>query len=112
MHKHSVSRRSLLAAALSAPFVSRAEAFPDGQPIRVIVPGAPGGTVDLAARSIGDAMERELGRLWQVDPRPGASGIVGARSFLDAPADSDVLYLAVLSHVLLPLGMKVPFDVF
>jgi tripartite-type tricarboxylate transporter receptor subunit TctC len=110
--RRSVSRRSLLAATFSAPFISHAAAFPNARPIRVIVPGAPGGTVDLAARTIGDAMELELGRPWRIDPRPGASGIVAARSFLEAPADSDVLYLTVLSHVLLPFVMKVPFDVF
>lgn len=78
--------------------------------MRVIVPGAPGGLVDLAARLIGDAMQRELGQPWVVDPRPGASGVVAAKLFLEAPADSPVLYLTVLSHVLLPFLMKVPFD--
>lgn len=110
VHRLSVSRRSLLAAALSAPFVSRAQAFPGDQSIRVIVPGAPGGMVDLAARAIGDAMEQELGQPWRVDPRPGADGIIAARSFLDAPRDSSVLYLTVLSHVLLPFITKVPFE--
>jgi tripartite-type tricarboxylate transporter receptor subunit TctC len=105
-----VARRSLLAAALAAPFVSRAEAFPD-QPVRVVVPGAPGGIVDVVARIVGDAMQREMGQPWVVDPRPGANGIIAARFFLDAPADAPILYLTVLSHVLLPFLMKVPFDV-
>src|SRR5579862_6113906 len=97
IHKHSVSRRSLLAVALSAPFTSRAEAVPD-RTMRVIVPGSPGGLADLAARAIGEAMEHELSRSWRVDPRPGANGVIAARSFLEAPADSPVLYLTVLSH--------------
>ena len=112
VHERSVLRRSLLAAALSAPFISRTEAFPADRPIRVIVPGAPGGTVDVVARAIGDAMQRELGRGWLVDPRPGANGIIAARAFLEAPADDPLLYLTVLSHVLLPFLTKVPFDVF
>jgi tripartite-type tricarboxylate transporter receptor subunit TctC len=105
-----VTRRLLLAAALSAPFISRAQAYPD-RPIRVIVPGAPGGAVDSAARAISDGMQRELGQRWLVDPRPGANGVIAAKAFLDAPADGHVLYLAVLSHVLLPFITKVPFDV-
>jgi tripartite-type tricarboxylate transporter receptor subunit TctC len=109
IHRHPVFRRSLIAAVLSAPFIARAEAIPS-QPIRVIVPGAPGGVVDLAARAIGEAMETELGQPWRVDPRPGANGLVAAKAFLDAPADSSALYLTVLSHVLLPFMMKVPFD--
>lgn len=104
------ARRLLLAAALSAPFIPRVQAYPDG-PIRVIVPGGPGGAVDLAARVIGDGMQRELGQAWQVDPRPGANGVIAAKAFLDAPAHGHVLYLTVLSHVLLPLLAKVPFDV-
>lgn len=110
--KRLLARRAVLAGALSAPFICRAEAFPADRPIRVIVPGAPGGTVDLVARAIGDAMQRELGQAWVVDPRPGANGIIGARSFLEAPASDPLLYLTVLSHVLLPFLTKMPFDVF
>src|SRR5262249_49167915 len=83
-------RRGLLAVALGTPFISRALAYP-GPPIRVIVPGPPGGMADLAARAIGDAMQEQLGRPWLVDPRPGASGIIAARAFLDAPPDGHTL---------------------
>jgi tripartite-type tricarboxylate transporter receptor subunit TctC len=95
---------------LSAPFVSQALAQGD-RPIRVIVPGAPGGVVDLAARAIGEAMHLELGQPWLIDPKPGASGVIAAKAFLDSPADGHTLYLTVLSHVLLPFLTKVPFDV-
>lgn len=108
--KRQASRRFLLGAALSAPFITPAQAYPD-RPIRVIVPGPPGGLVDLAARAIGDGMQQELGRSWLIDSRPGANGIIAARSFLDAPADGHLLYLTVLNHVLLPFVAKVPFDV-
>jgi tripartite-type tricarboxylate transporter receptor subunit TctC len=110
VRKHAVTRRILLATALSAPLVARAQAYPD-RPIRVIVPGAPGGMVDLAARAIGDGMHRELGQAWLVDSRPGANGVIAARAFLDAPADGHTLYLTVLGHVLLPFLVRVPFDV-
>jgi tripartite-type tricarboxylate transporter receptor subunit TctC len=99
-----------VATILCAPPIRRAEAYPAG-PIRVIVPGAPGGMVDLAARAVGEVMQRELGQPWLIDSRPGASGIIGAKTFLDASSDNPVLYLTVLSHVLLPFVMKVPFDV-
>jgi tripartite-type tricarboxylate transporter receptor subunit TctC len=106
----SLVRRLLLATAVSAPFISRALAYPV-RPLRVIVPGAAGGAVDMAARAIGEAMQRELGQPWIVEPRPGANGVVAARAFLDANADDHTLYLTVLSHVLLPMLVKVPFDV-
>lgn len=110
-HNRRASRRFFLATILAAPFVSRAQAYPD-HPIRVIVPGAPGGLVDLAARAIGEPMQRELGQPWLVEPKPGANGIIAAKAFLDAPADDHTLYLTVLGHVLLPFLAKVPFDVF
>ena len=105
-----ISRRLLVAAGLSLPLVAHAQVWPD-RPLRVIVPGAPGGTVDIAARTIGDDMERELGQPWRVDPRPGANGVIAARAFLDAPSDHHTLYLTVLSHLALPFLSKVPFDV-
>lgn len=108
--KRCLTRRRILAAATSAPFVSRAHASPDG-PFRVITPGAPGGLIDLAARAISDAVGRELGRPWIIDSKPGANGIIAAKVFLEGPGDDHTLYLTVLSHVLLPFVAKVPFDV-
>lgn len=108
--RHRLARRALLASALSAPFVTPVDAYP-ARPVRVIVPGTAGGVADLAARAVGDGMQRELGQPWLVDPRPGASGVIAAKSFLEAPADGHTLYLTVLSHVLLPFVTKVQFDV-
>jgi tripartite-type tricarboxylate transporter receptor subunit TctC len=105
-----LSRRLLLGAALAAPFPARAETWP-AKPIRVILPGPAGGLVDIAGRAIGDAMQRELGQTWLIDPRPGANGIVAAQMFLGALADGHTLYFTVSGHVALPFVMKVPFDV-
>ncbi|MFO1160170.1 MAG: tripartite tricarboxylate transporter substrate binding protein [Reyranellaceae bacterium] len=103
-------RRSLLGAALAAPFVTRAQAWPN-KPIRVILPGPVGGLIDIAGRAIGDVMQRQLGQPWLIDPRPGANGIVAAQMFLGAPADGYTLYFTVSGHVALPYLMKAPFDV-
>jgi tripartite-type tricarboxylate transporter receptor subunit TctC len=105
-----LSRRMLLGAALAAPFPARAEAWP-AKPIRVILPGPAGGLIDVAGRAIGEAMQKELGQTWLIDPRPGANGIVAGQMFLGAPADGYTLYLTVSGHVALPFLMKAPFDV-
>ena len=105
-----LSRRLVLAAGLSLPFSARAESWPI-KPIRVILPGPVGGLIDIAGRAIGDAMHRELGQPWLIDPRPGANGIVAAQMFLGAPADGYTLYFTVSGHVALPFVLKVPFDV-
>ena len=105
-----LSRRLLLGAALAAPFPARAEAWP-AKPIRVILPGPAGGLIDVAGRAIGEAMQKELGQPWLIDPRPGANGIMAGQMFLGAPADGYTLYLTVSGHVALPFLMKAPFDV-
>lgn len=105
-----LTRRLLLGAALAAPFAARAEAWPT-KPIRVILPGPAGGIIDVGSRAVSDAMTRELGQPWLIDPRPGASGIVGAQMMLGAPADGYTLYQTVSGHVALSYVLKTPFDV-
>ena len=77
----------------------------------MIIPGPAGELIDVAGRAVGDAMQKELGQAWMIDPRPGANGIMAAQMFLGAPADGYTLYLTVPGHVAVPLVMKVPFDV-
>jgi len=105
-----LNRRLLLGAALAAPFAARAEAWPT-KPIRVILPGPAGGVIDVGSRAVSDAMTHELGQPWLIDPRPGASGIVGAQMMLGAPADGYTLYQTVSGHVALSYVLKTPFDV-
>ncbi|MBS0517130.1 MAG: tripartite tricarboxylate transporter substrate binding protein [Proteobacteria bacterium] len=104
-----IPRRLFLGAAFALPFAARAETWP-GKPVRVILPGPVGGLIDIAGRAVGDAMQKELGQPWLIDPRPGANGILAAQTFLGAPADGYTLYLTVSGHVALPFLMKVPFD--
>jgi len=103
-------RRLLLGAALAAPFAARAETWPI-KPIRVILPGPAGGLIDVGSRAVAEALQRELGQPWLIDPRPGASGIVGAQMMLGAPADGYTLYQTVSGHSALSYLMKTPFDV-
>ena len=112
------SRRQLLGAALAAPFAAtsvatspaRADTYPS-KPIRVILPGPVGGLIDIGGRAVGDALQKDLGQPWLIDPRPGANGILAGQLFLAAPADGYTLYLTVSGHVALPFLMKAPFDV-
>jgi tripartite-type tricarboxylate transporter receptor subunit TctC len=76
----------------------------------VILPGPAGGLIDIAGRAIGEAMQKELGQTWLIDPRPGANGIVAGQMFLAAPADGYTLYLTVSGHVASLFLMKAPVD--
>ena len=66
------------ALALAVPGLATAQAarFPD-QPIRMIVPFAPGGGVDTAARLVARQMQTRLGVSVVVENRAGANGTVG-----------------------------------
>jgi tripartite-type tricarboxylate transporter receptor subunit TctC len=103
-------RRWFLGAALAAPFGARAESWPS-KPIRVILPGPAGGLIDVGSRAVSEALQRELGQLWVIDPRPGANGIVAAQMMLGAAPDGYTLYQTVSGHVALNFLMKAPFDV-
>lgn len=105
-----MKRRLFLAAAAMLPAAAvHAEAYPS-KTIRVVLPGPPGGLLDVAARSLSDALQRELGQTWLIDPRPGANGILAAQLVLGAPADGYTLYLTVSGHVVLNLLMRAPFE--
>jgi tripartite-type tricarboxylate transporter receptor subunit TctC len=64
--------------------------YPD-RPIRLIVPFAPGGNVDVTARTVAPALSDLLGRNFVIDNRSGAGGSVGAEIVATAPADGYTL---------------------
>src|SRR4029453_8663140 len=64
-----------------------AQAFPS-RPLRIIVPLAAGGVIDLVARAIGTAVHESTGQPVIVENRPGASSIIGMNACAKAPPDS------------------------
>lgn len=69
-----------------------AEQFPN-RPIRFIVPYAPGGNVDISARTIGPRMSELLGQTVVVDNRPGAGGSLGTSLAAKATPDGYTLFV-------------------
>lgn len=76
--------------ALAAFSPSGLAQYPE-RPIRVIVPFAPGGNVDLTARTITPALAELLGRNVVVDNRGGAGGALGAEIVAGASPDGYTL---------------------
>ena len=79
----------LTLAAMVSP-AGAAEQFPT-RPIRVIVPYAPGGNVDISARIIAPPLGEVLGQTIVVDNRPGAGGNLGASLVAKATPDGYTL---------------------
>jgi tripartite-type tricarboxylate transporter receptor subunit TctC len=69
---------------------AQAQDYPN-KPIRMIVPYAPGGVVDVSARIVGEKLGKILGQKIVVENRSGASGMLGAGVVAKAPADGYTL---------------------
>src|SRR5262245_59812129 len=113
MSRIAIGRRSVVAAALSAPFVSaRAETTWPTKPVRIVVPFNPGGAIDALVRVIADGLAARLGQQVLVDPKPGANTIVGSEIVAKAPADGYTFLITTNStHTNNPsLYTKLPFD--
>ncbi len=80
----------LLATMLAGCWQGAAAAYPD-RPLRVIVPFAPGGNVDLTMRAIAPGLTDLLSRNIIIDNRGGAGGAVGAEIVATSPADGYTL---------------------
>ena len=83
-----IARRSLVAAAIclgAVPF-AQAQSYPS-QPVRLIVPYAPGGLPDTVARIVGQRLAEAMGQSFVVENKTGAGGAVAAVALAQAAAD-------------------------
>lgn len=81
---------------------------PTAAPLRLVVPLAPGGPSDQAARLLAKALSPLLGQDVVVDNKPGGNGAVGAQALAAAPADGHTLLFAPAGMTGLPVLMKSP----
>jgi len=87
-------------------------AYPD-RPIRIIVPFAPGGGVDIMARLVADFMGRDLGKPVIVENKPGAGTIMGTAAAANSTPDGYTLLMASAPYAIIPsIKVKLPYDPF
>lgn len=110
-----LSRRVVLAAVLltcATGSPSWAQQSWPSQPVRFIVPYAPGGTTDLVARTTSELVAKKIGQPVVVENRPGAGGNIGMEAVAKAQPDGYTIGLGAIStNALNPhIYNKMPFD--
>ena len=80
-------RHLLITSLLAAASASAMAQWKPDRPITLIVPWAPGGSTDQVSRVTAAELEKHLGQKIVVMNQPGASGSVGTKNAMAAPAD-------------------------
>ncbi len=88
---------------------SSAQPYP-AKTVRVVVPFAPGGGIDLMARIVSQKLQEDLGQSFIVDNRPGAGGVVGSEVVATARPDGYTLLAVPISHAANVSLTKLSFD--
>lgn len=104
--------RSLYASiAILFPLVVQAQNFPI-KPVQIIVPYAPGGSTDLAARVLAAKLTEQWGQQVVVENRPGGNGFIGMSAGAKSRPDGYALTLGTVGDVAVnpALFPNVPFS--
>ena len=112
-----VGRRAVLQAASAIALVAaatgaRAQAWPGGKPIRIVIPSGAGGGADLFSRLAAEWLSKELGVQVIIDNKPGANGLLATQEVARAAPTGHTLLVsytaATVANKLLML--KPPVD--
>jgi tripartite-type tricarboxylate transporter receptor subunit TctC len=103
-----MNRRSLtlaaataLGAALLAPVMAQAQAWPTKQPVTLLVPFPPGGSTDLIARTLAPKLQEKLGGNFIVQNTGGAGGTVGTATVKRAAPDGYTILVTSLGPLVI-----------
>ncbi|MGP0091904.1 MAG: Bug family tripartite tricarboxylate transporter substrate binding protein [Xanthobacteraceae bacterium] len=90
----------------------RAQSYPD-RPIRILVPYAPGGISDIAARIVGAKLTEAWGQQVVVENKPGGSGFIAIMAAVRSIPDGYTLVMSTGGDVTVnpALFKEIPYDV-
>ena len=100
-----------LAAALLPLASLQAQDYPN-RPVKIVVPYAPGGSVDAIARTLAQELVQRLGQPVVVENRTGAGSNVGSTFVAKSPPDGYTLLLTSPGNAINPtLFKQMPYDI-
>ena len=109
--------RALIAVLAAVPLLAgslaaAAQSWPS-RPVKIIVPYAPGGSTDNAARGFADKLSTALGQQFVIENKGGAAGAIGVEAGAKSPPDGyTFVVLPAATVTVLPHGRKTPYDPF
>lgn len=103
-------RTLLLAVSLMLTGVAAAQSYP-AKPIKILVPYAAGGGLDLIGRAVAERLARQLKQPVVVENRTGANGVIATEAAAKSPADGYTLVLGVPATIAInPSLYRLSFD--
>ena len=108
-----MNSRNLVGGLLLASLAALAQAqsaWPE-KPVRIVVPYAPGGTTDYAARQIAQKLTEQTRQSFFVENKAGASGTIGTDLVAKSAPDGTTLLTNDTTYAMLPsLFARLPWD--
>jgi tripartite-type tricarboxylate transporter receptor subunit TctC len=109
--RHGIRLALALAAACALATPAAAQTWP-ARTVRIIVPYAPGGGIDVVARTLAQKLAERLGGSFLVDNRPGGAGVLGAELLARSAPDGHTLMASATEFGINPAVRKLPYDPF
>src|SRR5258705_10376696 len=102
----------VLALAVFCAAPAQPQTYP-AKPIHILVPYAPGGITDIAARILGAKLTEAWGQQVGVGKRPGGNGFIAMTAAAKAAPDGYTLVMATVGDVAInpALFKEIPYDV-
>ena len=101
---------ALLLGTLAVSLAQAQDTYPS-KPLRIIVPFAPGGGIDILGRTVGQKLSERWKEPVVIENRPGASGNIGFELAAKSPPDGYTILMSVNTMIMVPsLKKNTPYD--